>query len=240
MSYSSTFRIGGLATTLTLSAQLITTAGAPSGVAVTTGFYEIGGGDYTWTGTIPDDFQGAVTFSISGGAYQTAAAINTTDDPGNAGGGGGATASELAAAIAGLVNLIILSPATASTLDVFRGDSYQTANGRAITITKVANETHWPTTLSTVHLTAKPTANTLLDYSSAASLTNILCTIVRATDSGSNLQSFTLELTNTQLATLTAKDLIAGYRFWIVANKDTAPATLRTGNMTVRKDTSEA
>jgi len=47
----------------TLSAQLFDTAGTNQGSAITTGFVERGAnGTYLWTGSIPDDFTGAVEF----------------------------------------------------------------------------------------------------------------------------------------------------------------------------------
>jgi hypothetical protein len=93
MSYSTTktISLGSANTGLTLAAQLYTSAGGTSGGPISTGFVEIGGGVYLWTGTIPDDFQGIVKFTT--GAIVVAASINTTDDPGNA--GGSATGSGL-------------------------------------------------------------------------------------------------------------------------------------------------
>jgi hypothetical protein len=93
MSYSTTktISLGSANTGLTLAAQLYTSAGVASGGSVATGFVEIGGGVYLWTGTIPDDFQGIVKFTT--GAIVVAASINTTDDPGNT--GGSATGSGL-------------------------------------------------------------------------------------------------------------------------------------------------
>jgi hypothetical protein len=70
-----------------------------------------------------------------------------------------------------------------------------------------------------------------VDAPNAASIGPIACTVNTATGS----QAFTLQLTSTQLATLTAGGA-GGYVFWCIANKDTAPATLRSGSMTVRAD----
>jgi hypothetical protein len=143
-----------------------------------------------------------------------------------------AIASATATALAGTINVTVNSPATGGTLDVFRGDSYATADGRGLTITKATGETWWPTTLSTVHFYCGPTDRTLVDAPSAASIGPTACTVNTA--SGSS-QAFTLQLTSTQLATLTAGGA-GGYVFWCIANKDTAPATLRSGSMTVRAD----
>lgn len=79
MAYSLSFmvRLGSSMTGKTLRAQLKTTAGANQGGVVTTGFVELGGGEYLWTGSIPDDFHGCVVFADNGtGAYYTSATIN--------------------------------------------------------------------------------------------------------------------------------------------------------------------
>lgn len=66
-------------TGLSLSAQLIDTAGANVGSAVTTGFVEIGVGNYLWTyADFPDGFRGGVKFS-SGGTVKAFTAINPQD-----------------------------------------------------------------------------------------------------------------------------------------------------------------
>jgi hypothetical protein len=148
-------------------------------------------------------------------------------------GGGGTDAAAIAAALASM-NVIAISvygPATGQTLNLFRADTYQSAqgSGRAVTITKDASETHWPDTLSTVHFTCKPTAETLDDASSAASLTDVACTVVTATGDS---RSFKLELTSVQTDSLTA----GTYDFWFIANKATAAATLRSGRATIHPD----
>lgn len=167
----------------------------------------------------------------------TGSDVNAT----GAGGGGtispddiDAIAAASAAAIAGTINPTIYAPATGGTLDLFRGDSYAAADGRGIVITRIASETYWPTTLTTVDFYCTPTDATLVDDPAAASLGPIPCTIGTATGSG---QSFTLELTGAQMLTLQAGlTRTGGYRFWFIANRTTAPATLRSGSMTVRPD----
>ncbi len=64
MSYTLDFSValGSGSTGLTLKAQLVNSAGADVGSEVTTGFTEIGAGNYLWSGTIPDDHQGGVIF----------------------------------------------------------------------------------------------------------------------------------------------------------------------------------
>lgn len=68
-------------TGLSLEAQLIDTAGASVGSAVTTGFVEVGLGNYLWNyASFPDGFRGGVKFSISGGgALKAFVAINPQD-----------------------------------------------------------------------------------------------------------------------------------------------------------------
>jgi ubiquinone biosynthesis protein UbiJ len=64
MAYTLTIPIalGTSKTGLTLKAQLVDTAGEDVGSAVTTGFVEVGGGQYLWTGSIPDGHRGGVKF----------------------------------------------------------------------------------------------------------------------------------------------------------------------------------
>lgn len=133
----------------------------------------------------------------------------------------------LPASLASTANLTILAAATGSTLDVYGKDSYANADGRGITITKASTETHWPTTLSTVHFYCWPHPNTLEEDSDAASLSDIACTVTTATGDS---RAFRLDLTSAQLSTLTE----GRYLFAFVANKATNKATLRSGAMNVR------
>lgn len=66
---------------LTLAAQLLDTTGANVGSAVTTGFFEVGGGNYLWHyAAFPDGHRGGVKFSTSpGGVLKAFAAINPQD-----------------------------------------------------------------------------------------------------------------------------------------------------------------
>lgn len=148
---------------------------------------------------------------------------------------GGETVAEIAAALGSQANLNVYVPASGSTIDVYKGDAYSNdaGTGRRITITKAASETHWPTTLSTVHFTCTPTARTLEDHPDATGLEDVACTVTTATGDG---QAFYLELTDEQTATLTAG--VGAYEFWFVANVSTAPATLRSGSMTARRGAS--
>jgi hypothetical protein len=151
------------------------------------------------------------------------------------------SATEIADAMAGRVNVIIHSPATGFNLDLFRGDAYLDAQGTAITITKKPTETHWPSVLNDVVFDAKPTAGLLEIAPDAASLTGIACTITQATGDD---QAFTLELTAADTATLAYNAAIktGGYTFRLVANSSnpTTTKTLRAGILTVLPDRSAA
>jgi hypothetical protein len=57
---TNSIHLGPIYAGLTLAAQLVNTAGVVVGDPITTGFVEIGNGDYLWTATIPTSFQGGV------------------------------------------------------------------------------------------------------------------------------------------------------------------------------------
>ena len=84
--------LGTSQTGLALQAQLVDSTNTPVGAAVTTGFYEIGAGNYLWVGTIAQGFQGGVTFSnIADGSIKAFVALNPADTTPPSSGGGGAT-----------------------------------------------------------------------------------------------------------------------------------------------------
>ncbi len=83
MAYTLTFGISlgagqaGLVASPGLEALLKTTTGSTQGSAVITGFVDLGGGNYTWTGSIPDGFRGSVSFRAVGNSTPLAiSAIN--------------------------------------------------------------------------------------------------------------------------------------------------------------------
>lgn len=83
MSYALSFSLslGSSQTGLTLSAQLVDTAGADVGSPIVSGFAELGRGNYLWTYTaVPDGFQGGVVFS-SNAEIKAVGAINPQDTP---------------------------------------------------------------------------------------------------------------------------------------------------------------
>jgi hypothetical protein len=81
MAYTLDFSLalGAGNTGLTLEAQIVDTAGANVGAAITTGFVEFGAsGNYLWhTAAMPDSHRGGVIFRLSGGgAVKAFAAVN--------------------------------------------------------------------------------------------------------------------------------------------------------------------
>lgn len=143
------------------------------------------------------------------------------------------TAEDIAEELRDLVEVNVISPASPQHLDIWRADAYANsqASGRKLTFTKAASETHWPSSISTVHLNIVPTAAAIANGVASASqkLENIAGTV-----SSSSEVYFELTSSNTD-------DLAAGanaYRFTVVANKDTSPATLRGGTCTIRPDAS--
>jgi hypothetical protein len=84
MSYSLDFAIAlGVGNTgLLLQAQLVNSSGNPVGGVVTSGFTEIGVGNYLWAGTIPDGFQGGVIFSQQSGPVEAFIDVNPPPPPG--------------------------------------------------------------------------------------------------------------------------------------------------------------
>jgi hypothetical protein len=201
-------------------------AGVVSGSPISTGFFNIDAdnGVYGWSYSSFADGTTYLAQTLVGGESLEGVAPDRIKPP-------GPTAAEVAVALGSAANLTIYSPAVGSTLDLYRGDAYQHSEGRAVSIAKAASETHWPTTLTTVHFSCKPTAKTLELYPSAQSLTEIAGTVTQATGSS---QALRLEFTALQMAALSAG--VGAYDFWIIGNKATYPATLRSGAMTARPD----
>lgn len=94
MSYTFDIHLGPIYAGLTLAAQLIDTAGDAVGSEVTTGFVEIGGGDYMWSATIPDDHQGGVLIYEDGTPESVLASASINPAPAS-----GLTAQETANAV---------------------------------------------------------------------------------------------------------------------------------------------
>ncbi len=222
------------------------TTGANIGAEIASDqFLEDGSGNYSLIPQTFDDANGTQQKVIIYRAGQSATPLASTivSAPVSEAGGGSvdeaAIAAAVATALAGNSSINVYNPIVGNTMTLVRGDAYSNTDGtgRRITVTKDASETSgWPTTLSTVHFYAKPSTKTLERYPTAASLADVACTIVHATDSGATLQSFYLELTSAQMATLTAYGS-GGYVFSFIANKATGspvrPATVRAGVVTV-------
>jgi len=85
MTYPLNFSItlGGTSTGLTLEAQMVDNNGANVGSPITTGFVEIGNGNYLWHNpAVADNFQGGVVFRISPfGTIKAFTEVNLTDQP---------------------------------------------------------------------------------------------------------------------------------------------------------------
>ena len=66
-SYSISLALGSSKVGLSLTAQLVNTSGTNVGAAITTGFIEIGAGNYLWTYiSFPDGFRGGIKFYQTG------------------------------------------------------------------------------------------------------------------------------------------------------------------------------
>lgn len=97
MSYSITIPIAAGTAYPSISdwaAQLLNTDGTSNGSSVSTGFVNIGAGNYSWTGTIPASFQGTVKFTSAGSSLNLVGGINQTDDPSSSGGGDATLANQ--------------------------------------------------------------------------------------------------------------------------------------------------
>lgn len=153
---------------------------------------------------------------------QQAIADSTADVP---------TVAEIWAAAPGNLPLNINHPFDGEHIDVFKGDAWESSmgSGRAMTITFESGEA-WPDTISTADFYCEPTDQTVDEDADAVSLGPVACTVNVATGSG---RQVTIQLTSAQLATLTSGGA-GGYKWWVVANRATKPATLRAGSMTVR------
>jgi hypothetical protein len=196
--------------------------------------------------TADTDTRAEINGTLSGATYnETTDSQEATRDRGDAawttgagGGTGGATADELAQALAGQIPISVNARSTAQHIDIYKGDYYATADGtgRTLSFTFQTGEA-WPDTLSEAHWYCRPTAETLENYPSATGFTGASAIAMTVDTPAGSTRKVTLALTNTQTATLQAGLRgTAGYRWWIIANKSTKPATLRSGTMTVRPD----
>lgn len=132
---STALALGAGQTGLTLSAQLMDTTGANVGGAVTSGFIEIGGGNYLWTyASFPDAFRGGVKFSAAS-VLKAFVGINPEE------------AERVDAAItsrapAGASITTRAPVASGGAVSIVQGDDYATADGRALEWVNAAGS--WP------------------------------------------------------------------------------------------------
>lgn len=115
---------------LTLSAQLVDTAGANVGSAVSTGFSDLGLGFYLWHYTgFPDGFRGAVKFSAAG-AVKAVAAINPEEGENT-----DVKTSTRTTLNVGALSVNYVGPVVDDgVIKLVRGDDYALADGRAIDV----------------------------------------------------------------------------------------------------------
>jgi hypothetical protein len=142
--------LGSSQTGLTLTAQLVDTTGANVGSAVTTGFVELGVGNYTWTyASFPDDFRGAIKFS-SGATLKAIAAVN----PQEAEYTDAKISTRLGTGYAGTITYT--GPvATTGDVAIVHGDDYNNTDSRALEWSTTDSAT-WPDlTGATITLTVK-------------------------------------------------------------------------------------
>lgn len=123
-----------------------------------------------------------------------------------------------------------IQPFQAQSLTIIQGDSYLNSNGTALTVTK-ATGAAWPTDLTayTISFTMTPTARTLLDHPSAATITGTNTAVVQATGAS---QSVRFDLTSASTATLTPG--AHNYNYDVQASlTGGVRATLQTGTVSV-------
>lgn len=68
-------KLGSDQTGLTLSYKLVDSTGTPVGTTVSTGFVEMGAGEYSLLAQLPDNFRGCIQI-YNGSTYVTSGAIN--------------------------------------------------------------------------------------------------------------------------------------------------------------------
>lgn len=193
--------------------QFVNTTGTNVGTPIATGFVELGGGYYTWTGTIPTGHQGAIKI-IRAGTVIAAGAINPQDAENQ----DVATSTRVAAG-----GTITYTGPVAQTgnIVITRGDDYSATDGRALEWTTTDAAT-WPdlTNALPVTLTTSPVAGGALTKAAA---------IITATGATKKVR-VELTATDTTLAVGTHKyDLQAT----LASGRK---VTLARGDFTVRQD----
>lgn len=149
---STTLSFGTSYPSLTLSAQIKDSSGTNVGAAITTGFVNLGNGDYYWRyGSFADGFDGLVVFTSTAGAapavtlpatvspadalVPTAAAVDTAALT--------LALAPLLAAYLANAPITLTSPVAASgDVEIVRGADYLTADGLALSWSNAAGS--WP------------------------------------------------------------------------------------------------
>jgi hypothetical protein len=142
--------LGTSQTGLTLKAQLVNDSGANVGSEVTSGFFEVGRGNYLWNyAAYPDDFTGGVKFINDADEVLMAfVALNAGDFGAGSGGSGddpleslvpGSYASGTAGAALGRIGVgritVTNNVTPGGDVYLFVGDSYLETNGNALEFT---------------------------------------------------------------------------------------------------------
>ena len=147
-----TLSLGDGQTGLSLKAQIVSSTGANVGAEITTGFTELGGGDYlAHITTIPDGHRGAILFRLNDGTHLMSASINPQDLESGSGGSsisvddilGHTTAGYPSGSVGnalnriGTVSITVVSPVSEGgrVVTLIRGNSYKAEDGCALVFT---------------------------------------------------------------------------------------------------------
>jgi hypothetical protein len=140
-------------------------------------------------------------------------------------------AVDVAAIIAQAHKIIVLSPIDGSEMTLVKGDKYDVTQGTQITLAKQAGEPGWPTTVSTIHFSAAPDDQLIRENNNATSTGVDDKALTSVTNSGGVLS---IDTAGSGISFVeTAKS--GRYDFWFVANKATAPKTIRAGKLKVMR-----
>lgn len=215
MSYQAVIlvQLGSTDTGLTLSAKLFDVSNVQQGATVTTGFTELGNGEYEWVGTIPSGFEGTARFYSGGATYQTSLPINGTLEK--------LIAIQAKTALIGTAGVEFSNPlVTSDSLTLRRGDDYSANLGNAPSWTKDS----WPD-LSSADV----------EFAVKHRFTGISIEPIECEVSGSTV---TVPIPSTVTASLSpGVDL---YLFDVQATIEGERLTLVTGELTVTEDVVDA
>ena len=213
-------------TGLTLKIQLVDADGSNNGSEITSGFTELGGGEYFKQLTVPDDFEGYAKVLSGSSTYQTSYAIGPGQYENN---------DASVAAVKAKTDLIssgtavsVVNPvASTGALTLIRGDDYGSTPGN---LPQWSSDS-WPDlTGATVEFSAKSERTGTVD------LDGISMTV---TDAGESTQTVSVTLTDTQTAALSPG--VRAYLFDIQATLSGGEKrTLVRDYITVQEDVTDA